>query len=184
MQWSPNKISGYQGSGELPWLVILQAYCQPKHVVTHHCWKKVILLMTQLGNDCGSFLLEISLDFAPCVPSFGWCNLYPYIVINHNCKCKAFSEFHESLWRAVESHCGLGDPWACSWCQNWRSFVDSNFALSPFWSKSHSYWGAHLLLLWSHLIAVFQVAEKGEPFWISDALWDMPKGYILPNSVQ
>lgn len=94
--------------------------------------------MTQLGNDCGSFLLEISLTL-PHVSLPLADVICTYIVINHNCKCKAFSEFHESLWRAVESHCGLGDPELVVGVRIKGVLWTSNFALSPFWSKSHSY---------------------------------------------
>lgn len=71
----PDKTSGHCGLVKLPGM----AYTQ--HIVTHHGWQELTLILTSLREDAGSSGSETPWNEPLPLADF---NLYPFVLINHS----------------------------------------------------------------------------------------------------
>lgn len=82
MQWSPNKNSRHQSSGDLPWMAVLRVYCHTLIPGGYHT------LRTMAAFAFGT-LADLPYASLPFVDL----NMYFFSVINHNYEYDSFSEF-------------------------------------------------------------------------------------------
>ena len=98
VQHSPNKISGYQGSGKFPWLLV--------HSLYSHTFFFLGNLDIVESTTRGS-VLESLLGPACMILPLANLNLYPFIIINHNYENNICVYFGGSFLMNIETESGL-----------------------------------------------------------------------------